>query len=68
MPRRHRPSNPPSSRWRVPAGAAAAPVVTGAILTATDGNYTFVFLIGGVLLLVGALSYGLFVKDRSTVA
>ena len=49
-------------------GAAAAPVVTGAILTATGGNYTFVFLIGGVLLLVGALSYGLFVKDRSTVA
>ncbi|MGV8880777.1 MAG: MFS transporter [Rhodoglobus sp.] len=49
-------------------GAAAAPVVTGAILTATDGNYTFVFLIGGVLLLVGALSYGFFVKDRSTVA
>jgi len=49
-------------------GAAAAPVVTGAILTATDGNYTFVFLIGGVLLLIGALSYGFFVKDRSTVA
>lgn len=44
-------------------GAAVAPVVTGAILTATDGNYTFVFLIGGVLLLVGALSYGLFVKE-----
>lgn len=47
-------------------GAATAPIVTGAILTATDGNYTFVFLIGGVLLLVGALSYGFFVKDRST--
>ncbi|WP_295819170.1 MFS transporter [uncultured Microbacterium sp.] len=46
-------------------GAAVAPVVTGAILTATGGNYTLVFLIGGVLLLVGALSYGLFVKDRS---
>jgi MFS family permease len=45
-------------------GAAVAPVVTGAILTATDGNYTLVFLIGGVLLLVGALSYGLFVKER----
>ncbi|PSL38250.1 sugar phosphate permease [Labedella gwakjiensis] len=44
-------------------GAAVAPVVTGAILTATDGNYTFVFLIGGVLLLVGALSYGLFVRE-----
>jgi len=49
-------------------GAATAPVVTGAILTATDGNYTFVFLIGGVLLLIGALSYGFFVKDRSAVA
>lgn len=46
-------------------GAAVAPVVTGAILTATGGNYTLVFLIGGVLLLVGALSYGFFVKDRS---
>jgi len=46
-------------------GAAVAPVVTGAILTATGGNYTLVFLIGGVLLLVGAVSYGLFVKDRS---
>lgn len=46
-------------------GAAVAPVVTGAILTATGGNYTLVFLIGGALLLVGALSYGLFVKDLS---
>ena len=46
-------------------GAAVAPVVTGALLTATGGNYTLVFLIGGVLLLVGALSYGFFVKDRS---
>jgi hypothetical protein len=25
-----------------------------------------VFLIGGVLLIVGALSYGIFVKDRRT--
>lgn len=49
-------------------GAAVAPVVTGAILTATDGNYTLVFLIGGVLLLVGALSYGLFVKERPAAA
>jgi MFS family permease len=45
-------------------GAAVAPVVTGAVLTATDGSYTLVFLIGGLLLLVGALSYGLFVKER----
>lgn len=49
-------------------GAAVAPVVTGAILASTGGNYTTVFLIGGVLLLVGALSYGLFVKDRSVAA
>lgn len=49
-------------------GAAVAPVVTGAILTATGGDYTLVFLVGGVLLLVGAVSYGLFVKDRSTSA
>lgn len=46
-------------------GAAVAPVVTGAILTATGGNYTLVFLVGGILLLVGALSYGLFVKQRT---
>ncbi|MHC6222055.1 MFS transporter [Arthrobacter sp. MMS24-S77] len=45
-------------------GAALAPVVTGFILTQTGGNYTLVFLIGGVLLVVGALSYGFFVKDR----
>ncbi|AZZ49388.1 MFS transporter [Rathayibacter rathayi] len=49
-------------------GAAVAPVVTGAILTATGGDYTVVFLVGGVLLLVGAVSYGFFVKDRSTSA
>ncbi|MGC0369837.1 MFS transporter [Microbacterium sp. SLBN-111] len=49
-------------------GAAVAPVVTGAILASTGGNYTTVFLIGGILLLVGALSYGLFVKDRSIAA
>ncbi|MDQ4503573.1 MFS transporter [Sinomonas sp. ASV322] len=46
-------------------GAAVAPIVTGAILAATGGNYTLVFLIGGALLLVGAFSYGVFVKDRS---
>lgn len=46
-------------------GAAVAPVVTGAILTAMDGNYTLVFTIGGVLLVIGAASYGFFVKDRS---
>jgi MFS family permease len=44
-------------------GAAVAPVATGAILTATHGSYVFVFLVGGVLLLVGAASYAFFVKD-----
>jgi MFS family permease len=48
-------------------GAAVAPVVTGAILAGTGGNYTLVFVIGGVLLLVGAVAYGVFVKDRSAV-
>jgi len=42
--------------------------VTGYILTETGGNYTLVFLIGGMLLIVGALSYGIFVKDRRPTA
>lgn len=45
-------------------GAALAPVVTGFILEATGGNYTLVFLVGGVMLLIGAFSYGVLVKDR----
>jgi predicted MFS family arabinose efflux permease len=45
-------------------GAAAAPIVTGIILNATNGNFSLVFLVGGILLLVGAASYGFFVKDR----
>lgn len=45
-------------------GAACAPVVTGIILDRTNGNYHYVFVIGGVLLLIGAVSYGLFVRDR----
>ncbi len=50
-------------------GAAVAPIVTGAILAATNNSYGLVFVVGGILLLVGAISYGLFVKDRSqTVA
>lgn len=49
-------------------GAALAPAVTGFILQSTDGNYSLVFLVGGVLLIVGALSYGLFVKDRRPAA
>lgn len=47
-------------------GAATAPIVTGIILNATDGNYNLVFLVGGILLLVGAAAYGFFVKDRRT--
>lgn len=47
-------------------GAAVAPVVTGAILDRTGGSYTLVFLVGGVLLLVGAVSYLFFVKDRQS--
>jgi sugar phosphate permease len=45
-------------------GAAVAPVLTGVILDRTGGNYTLVFGVGGVLLLVGAVSYLFFVKDR----
>jgi cyanate permease len=45
--------------------AAVAPIVTGAILDATGGNYTLVFLVGGLLLLLlGGMSYLLLVKDR----
>ena len=44
-------------------GAALAPAVTGFILEATGGDFTLVFLVGGLLLVVGALSYGLFVKE-----
>jgi len=45
-------------------GAAVAPVVTGAILQQTGGSFQLVFVVAGLLLLVGAISYGLFVKDR----
>lgn len=44
-------------------GAALAPAVTGFILEATGGDFTLVFLVGGLLLILGALSYGLFVKE-----
>ncbi len=43
-------------------GAALAPAVTGFILQATDGDFKVVFLVGGILLLLGALSYGVFVR------
>ncbi|MFF7309463.1 MFS transporter [Streptomyces sp. NPDC008137] len=45
-------------------GATLAPIVTGSILDATGGSYNLVFLVGGVLLLVGGSSYLFFVKDR----
>jgi len=49
-------------------GAAVGPVVTGAILQATN-SYDLVFLMAGILLLVGAISYGFFVReDRPKVA
>ncbi|MDR3430531.1 MAG: MFS transporter [Rouxiella aceris] len=43
-------------------GAACAPIVTGIILDAT-GQFTNVFFLGAGLLMLGALSYGLFVKN-----
>ncbi|QGY31148.1 MFS transporter [Pantoea cypripedii] len=42
-------------------GAAMAPIVTGIILD-TTGKFTNVFLLGAALLMIGALSYGLFVR------
>ena len=45
-------------------GAAVAPIVTGVILEATGGRFGWVFVVGGLLLVVGALSYGFGVKAR----
>ncbi|MGP2414098.1 MFS transporter [Pantoea ananatis] len=42
-------------------GAAMAPIVTGIILD-TTGKFTNVFLLGAALLMLGALSYGLFAR------
>jgi sugar phosphate permease len=47
-------------------GAAMAPIVTGIILDAT-GKFTNVFLLGAGLLMLGALSYGLFVRKPLAV-
>lgn len=47
-------------------GAAMAPIVTGIILD-TTGKFTNVFLLGAGLLMLGALSYGLFVRKPLTV-
>jgi MFS family permease len=49
-------------------GAALAPIVTGLILQQTGGNYTLVFLIGGLMLILGAISYGFFVKEPKAPA
>lgn len=48
-------------------GAACAPIVTGIILDAT-GQFTNVFFLGASLLMLGALSYGLFVKNPIVVS
>lgn len=45
-------------------GAAMAPIVTGVILDKT-GTIGSVFLIGAALLILGAISYGVFVKPSS---
>lgn len=42
-------------------GASLAPIITGAIVQAT-GSFEYVFLIGAVLLVVSAVSYGVFLK------
>lgn len=46
-------------------GAATAPIVTGIILD-TTGKFTNVFLLGAALLMLGALSFGLFVRNPIT--
>jgi len=43
-------------------GAALAPVITGFIVQIT-GSFNLVFLVGAALLIVGAISYGVFLKD-----
>ncbi|MEH7334862.1 MFS transporter [Neobacillus drentensis] len=47
-------------------GASLAPIVTGAIVQAT-GSFEHVFLVGAVLLVVSAVSYGIFLKKPITV-
>lgn len=44
-------------------GAAIAPIATGVILD-TTGNFGYVFILGSCLLLVGAISYGIFLRRR----
>ncbi|MDN3019082.1 MFS transporter [Paenibacillus sp. BSR1-1] len=47
-------------------GASLAPIVTGAIVQ-TTGSFEYVFLVGAVLLVVSAVSYGIFLKKPITV-
>lgn len=42
-------------------GASLAPIITGAIVQST-GSFEYVFLVGAVLLVVSAVSYGVFLK------
>ncbi|AQR97451.1 MFS transporter [Clostridium saccharoperbutylacetonicum] len=42
-------------------GAALAPIVAGYIID-TTGNFNYVFLVGAGLLILGAISYGVFLK------
>jgi D-galactonate transporter len=46
-------------------GASLAPIVTGAIVQST-GSFEYVFLIGAALLVVSAISYGVFLKKPIT--
>ena len=45
-------------------GAALAPIITGIILDAT-GHFTNVFILGGILLFMGACCYGFFVRKNA---
>jgi MFS family permease len=47
-------------------GAALAPAVTGFILQGTGNDFRIVFLVGGLLLVVGAVAYGIFVREPTT--
>jgi MFS family permease len=44
-------------------GAALAPAVTGFILDGTGNDFRIAFLVGGLLLVVGAVAYGVFVRE-----
>ncbi|KES18867.1 MFS transporter [Gilliamella apicola] len=46
-------------------GAAMAPIITGIILDIT-GSFGYVFILGACLLILGAISYGIFLKKPIT--